>query len=71
MLYFLAVLEFYLVWIRGGVTWMDLIYPHRRWNGLMNGTLVSVGSSLVLMVVRHIIGGVEGVGNIGWTKSIC
>ena len=71
MLFPLTVLDFCLVWIRGGVTWMDLICPHRRWNGLMNGTVFSIEYSLILIVVRHIIGIVGRVWVIGWNKSTC
>ena len=54
--YSLELSLFFLVWIRGGVNRMDLVYPHPRWNGFMNGTVFSVGSSLILVMLRHIIG---------------
>ena len=66
----LSNLGFCLVWMHVGATWMDRIYPHRSWNGRINGPLVSFKAIHVLIVVRHNIEGVWWLGFIGWSKSV-
>ena len=70
MLFPLTDLDFCLVYIHVGVTWMDHVYPHRSLNGYMTGTVVSVEVILILMVLRYSIGGVVEFGGVVCSNSL-
>ena len=70
VLFPLSNLSFCLVYMHFGATWMDLICPHRGWNGRINGPLVSFEAICILIIFRYNIGGVWWFGVIGWSKSV-